>query len=85
VSDYANTESQGYQNRLLDSFFELCIQYNAFVKWAEEMGKDKEAALDLRDKMNGLILERLRACREDKESATEQTWETPVDFEMIRP
>jgi len=85
VSSYGDSDSQAYQTRLLNSFFELCIQHNTFVKWAEETGKDKEEALNLRDSMNRRILERLRACREDAAHTIKQDWVDEVDFEMIRP
>jgi GMP synthase-like glutamine amidotransferase len=85
VSAYGDSASQAYQTRLLNSFFELCMQHNTFVQWAKEKVKHREEALDLRDSMNRRILERLRACREDAAHTIKKDWVGEVDFKMIRP
>jgi hypothetical protein len=85
VSAYGDSESQAYQTRLLNTFFELCMQHNTFLAWAEANSKSRDEALNLRDEANQRILERLRACREDAAHTATQAWEGPVDIEMIMP
>ena len=78
-------ENKKYQTQLLNSFFELCRQHNAFMRWAKKRGLSRMEALDKRNQTNAPLLQRLQALRENLLDALQISWTGGVNFLELVP
>ncbi len=79
------SENMKYQTQLLNSFFELCRQHSAFIRWAKERGIPRTVALTRRNQANAPLLQRLQALRENRLAALQAPWTGAVNFLELVP